>query len=154
MIVVTGTAPRCGTSAMMRLLLTEYQPHSYIEEFPSYVAREKNPEGFWDVKDALGTDHIPYEENTAIKLWAPHYSRVDPNDVKLVVVMHRDDIKQQYESIHSCAIAEGFGDSCTPEMISAMFATQQAGLETHFSETPQLRVRMASLREDPDSIIS
>ena len=49
MIVVTGTAPRCGTSAMMRALLKHYDPHSYAEAFPEYVAKEKNPLGYWDM---------------------------------------------------------------------------------------------------------
>jgi hypothetical protein len=154
MIVVTGTAPRCGTSAMMRLLLTEYKPHSYVEAFPSYVARDKNPEGFWDVKDAFGTDKIPYEEDAAIKLWAPHFPRVDADEVKLLVVMHRDNFKEQVDSIHSCAIAEGLADFCNAEVISSMFINQQTGIENTFNETPQLRVRMSTLREDPDSVIS
>ena len=72
MINVTGTAPRCGTSAMMRELLKEYKPHSYAQDFPDYVAREKNPEGFWDInkKYLYGDDPIPYEEACTLKMAA------------------------------------------------------------------------------------
>ena len=154
MIIVTGTAPRCGTSAMMRLLLEHYDAHSYIEPFPSYAAREKNPEGFWDLKGEhlFGTDPIP-SEDAAIKLWAPQFPRVDVEDVKLVIVMQRGDFLEQCKSIRSCAVAEGLPDP-DPALVARMFHNQQTGIESTFSETPMIRVQMESLRADPDSVIS
>jgi len=155
MIVVTGTAPRCGTSAMMRLLLQSFEAHSLAEAFPEYVAREKNPDGFWDMKkEALfSSEKIPYEENKVIKLWSPQFSRVDASKVKLVVLMTRDDFEAQVASIYNCAIAEGFAPP-TGEVISGMFQAQKEGIKSNFSNTQLLRVRMEDLREYPDQILS
>lgn len=155
MIVVTGTAPRCGTSAMMRELIKEYTPHSYSEKFPSYAAPEKNPEGFWDIKkEALFTDEIiPTEENSVIKLWYPQFNRLNIEDVKLVIVMTRSNFVEQVKSIRSCAIAEGSPDPA-PHEISRIFNNQQYGLDTIFNETPQIRIKMETLRKDPESVIS
>ena len=155
MIVVTGTAPRCGTSAMMRLLLTEFQPHSLTEAFPEYVARDKNPEGFWDIKkENLSSDEsIPHEEGTVIKVWAPQFPRLDIEKVKLVVLMTRDDFMAQVESIYHCAVAEGFAPP-TSEQISNMFMNQKEGIKSTFTNAQLLRVRMEDLREFPDRILS
>tara|TARA_B100001093_G_C26701482_1_gene959298 strand:+ start:156 stop:641 length:486 start_codon:yes stop_codon:yes gene_type:complete len=155
MIVVTGTAPRCGTSAMMRELLKEYKPHSYSEKFPSYAAPEKNPEGFWDIKkEALFTDDpIPTEEDSVIKLWHPQFSRINSDDVNLVIVMTRKNFYDQVQSIRSCAIAEGQIEP-SPKQISQIFKNQQQGLSSSFSETTQLRVNMETLKKDPESVIS
>jgi len=154
MIVVTGTAPRSGTSAMMRTLLKDYfNPHTYAEAFPSYVAREKNPEGFWDVKQehVFGSGSIPYEPDSVIKLWAPHFPRVNVKKVSLLVIMQRENFSEQIKSMHSCAIAEGL--PCNDQMISHMFKQQQEGINKYFTETPQLWVKMGTLREDPDSVV-
>jgi len=155
MIVVTGTAPRCGTSAMMRELIKEYKPHSYAQDFPDYVAREKNPEGFWDIRKErlFGDDPIPYEEDSVIKLWAPQFHRVEVQDIKLLIVMQRANFLHQIESMRSCAIAEGFLN-VEPSHLSMMFKSQKTGIEDTFSETPQIRIMMETLREDPDSVIS
>lgn len=155
MIVVTGSAPRCGTSAMMRLLLTEFNAHSMSEAFPEYVAKEKNPKGFWDIKkDYLFTDDpITYEEDSVIKLWAPHFHRIDADDVKLVILMTRDNLEEQAESIYYCAIAEGHSPP-TSEIISTLFRNQREGIKQHFSNTPLLRVRMEDLREYPEQVLS
>ena len=155
MIVVTGTAPRCGTSAMMRELLKEYKPHTYAQDFPDYVAREKNPEGFWDMnkKYLFGDDPIPYEEDSVIKLWSPHFNRAPVQDVKLLIVMQRENFLDQMKSMHSCAIAEGYS-SVEPHHLSMMFKNQKTGIDETFSETPQIRVMMETLREDPESVIS
>lgn len=153
MIVVTGTAPRCGTSAMMRALLQYYKPHSYVEQFPEYVATEKNPDGFWDLaKDKLHKN-IPYEKGTVVKLWAPSFKGIDSSKVKLLVVMSRKDFVKQVESMISCAIAEGFA-SPTPEQISQMFLNQKTGIDEHFPNTPKIRVEMETFKKDPDKIIS
>jgi hypothetical protein len=140
MIVVTGTAPRCGTSAMMRELLKEYKPHSYSEKFPAYSAKEKNPEGFWDIKkEALFTDElIPTEEDSVIKLWHPQFHRVNTSEV---------------QSIRSCAIAEGQLEP-SPKQISQLFRNQQQGISSIFNENTQLRVRMETLRKNPESVLS
>lgn len=155
MIIVTGTAARCGTSAMMRALLDDgYKPHSYSEKFPEYVAPEKNPEGFWDVKKEylFSSDPIPTED-AVIKLWGPQFHRVEVDDIEAVIVMHRSDIAAQAKSIRSCAIAEGLGD-LSPVQVAEMFRIQQDGLTKIFSETPQIRVNMDSLRADPQAVIS
>jgi hypothetical protein len=155
MIVVTGTAPRCGTSAMMRELLKEYKPHSYSEKFPAYSAKEKNPEGFWDIKkEALFTDElIPTEEDSVIKLWHPQFHRVNTSDVKLVIIMTRDSFIDQVQSIRSCAIAEGQLEP-SPKQISQLFRNQQQGISSIFNENTQLRVRMETLRKNPESVLS
>lgn len=155
MIIVTGTAPRCGTSAMMRELIKSHKPHSYAQDFPDYVAREKNPEGFWDInKEYLyGDDPIPYEEDSVLKLWSPHFPRVVVQDIKLLIVMQRTNFLDQIESMRSCAIAEGYS-AVEPHHLSMVFKNQKTGIDETFSETPQIRVKMETLREDPESVIS
>jgi hypothetical protein len=155
MIVVTGTAPRCGTSAMMRLLQTEFPVHSYAEEFPEYVAPEKNPEGFWDVKPSVVFDgeRIPYEEGTVIKLWAPQFKLIDTSKVKLLVIMQRENFMEQMKSIYSCALAEGLGP-LSPQQVSLMFNAQYQGIEEEFADTTKLRVKMNDLRSSPDDVLS
>ena len=155
MIVVTGTAPRCGTSAMMRLLLTEFPAHTYAEPFPSYVAEEKNPEGFWDLKPSviMNGEAIPYEEGSVVKLWAPQFKLIDASKIKLLVIMQRDNFMKQIESIYSCALAEGIGPM-SPQDISLMFRNQLRGIEGEFADTTKLRVKMSDLRSSPDDVLS
>ena len=153
MIVVTGTAPRCGTSAMMRALLEHYKPHSYASAFPEYVAREKNPEGFWDLdKDKLQST-IPYEEGSVVKLWSPSFPHLDVTKVKLLVVMSRNNFTHQVQSMVDCAVAEGLGP-LEPKQISQIFLNQKNGIDEHFADTPKVRVEMERFRQDPDEIIS
>ena len=153
MIVVTATAPRAGTSAMMRALLEHYKPHSYAEAFPEYVAREKNPDGFWDLaKDKLQAE-IPYEEGSVIKLWAPSFAGLDTSRVKLLVVMSRSNFTEQVQSMVDCAVAEGLG-VLEPKQISQIFLNQKNGIDGHFADTPKIRVDMERFRQDPDEIIS
>ena len=155
MIVVTGTAPRCGTSAMMRLLLTEFPAHTYAEPFPSYVAEEKNPEGFWDLKSSVIFDQelIPYEEGTVVKLWSPQFKLIDTSKVKLLVIMQRDNFMEQIQSIYSCALAEGI-PPLSPQDISMMFKNQSNGIQEEFADTTKLRVKMSDLRSSPDDVLS
>ena len=155
MIVVTGTAPRCGTSAMMRLLRTEFPAHSYAEQFPSYVAKEKNPEGFWDLKHStvFGQEQVPYEEGTVVKLWSPQFKLIDTSKVKLLVIMQRDNFMEQIESIYSCALAEGI-PPLSPQDISLMFKNQNHGIQEEFADTTKLRVKMSDLRSKPDDVLS
>ena len=155
MIVVTGTAPRCGTSAMMRLLLSEFPTHSYAEQFPSYVAEEKNPEGFWDLKPSVIFDQepIPYEEGTVVKLWSPQFKLIDTSKVKLLVIMQRDNSMEQIQSIYSCALAEGI-PPLSPQDISMMFKNQSNGIQEEFADTTKLRVKMSDLRSNPDDVLT
>ncbi len=155
MIVVTGTAPRCGTSAMMRLLLSEFPTHSYAEQFPSYVAEEKNPEGFWDLKPSVIFDQepIPYEEGTVVKLWSPQFKLIDTSKVKLLVIMQRDNFMEQIQSIYSCALAEGI-PPLSPQDISMMFKNQSNGIQEEFADTTKLRVKMSDLRSNPDDVLT
>lgn len=155
MIVVTGTAPRCGTSAMMRALLEHYEPHSYAEAFPEYVAKEKNPLGYWDMnKEKLfSADPIPTEECSVIKLWAPQFPRVQAEDIKLLVVMSRGDFDAQVKSIYHCAIAEGLAPP-SHELISGMFLNQKNGIDAFFKDVPKIRVEMDTFRDNPNPIIS
>lgn len=155
MIVVTGTAPRCGTSAMMRLLLSEFPTHSYAEQFPSYVAEEKNPEGFWDLKPSVIFDQepIPYEEGTVVKLWSPQFKLIDTSKVKLLVIMQRDNFMEQIQSIYSCALAEGI-PPLSPQDISMMFKNQGNGIQEEFADTTKLRVKMSDLRSNPDDVLT
>lgn len=155
MIVVTGTAPRCGTSAMMRLLLSEFPTHSYAEQFPSYVAEEKNPEGFWDLKPSVIFDQepIPYEEGTIVKLWSPQFKLIDTSKVKLLVIMQRDNFMEQIQSIYSCALAEGI-PPLSPQDISMMFKNQGNGIQEEFADTTKLRVKMSDLRSNPDDVLT
>jgi hypothetical protein len=154
MIVVTGSAPRCGTSAMMRLLVNEYKPHSYAELFPSYVAKEKNPEGYWDM-GLSGTQEqaIPYEKGSVIKLWAPMFTRIDATKVKLLVVMNRANFVDQVSSIYSTGISEGLGP-LSPRQISSLFHNQQSAIDKVFTDTPKLKVMMNDLRKNPGIILS
>ncbi len=153
MIIVTGTAPRCGTSAMMRTLLAEYKPHSYAKAFPSYTARDQNPEGFWDISQdfLFADDPIPTEEDAVLKLWAPQFHRISIEDVSLLVVMSRPNFIDQVESIHRCAVAEGF--TADDSIISSMFKNQRDGINTYFNETPTIRVNMETLREEPNMVL-
>lgn len=153
MIVVTGNAPRSGTSAMMRALLEHYKPHSYAEKFPAYVAKDLNPEGYWDIKKeyVVSEDPIPTEENTVIKLWAPMFHRVNTQDVKLFVFMQRNNFLEQVDSIERCAIAEGF--TMSSQEIAAVFTRQREYAADIFANTNTLVVDMENFREDPDLFI-
>lgn len=155
MIVVTGTAPRCGTSAMMRLLLKEFPAHSYLEQFPGYVAKEKNPEGYWDIKQEIVENpcEIPYEENSVIKLWSPMFKNLDTSKVDLLVIMQRKNYLEQIQSIYSCALAEGFSP-LSPAVITQLFENQLSGIEERFDTTTKLRVEMEDLRSKPDDVLS
>lgn len=155
MIVVTGTAPRCGTSAMMRLLLTEFKPHSMMEKFPSYTAKEMNPLGFWDIKkEELESDNpIPYEEGSVAKLWGAHFQRVDFDQVNLCIVMKRNNIEDQIKSTKKCAIAEGLGE-LNDEAIQYMFARQYQDVQEHFPKDKTIIVDMDHLRHYPDELLS
>lgn len=153
MIVVTGNAPRSGTSAMMRALVELYKPHSYAELFPEYVAKEQNPEGYWDVKkEHLWTDApIPTEENTVIKLWAPMFHRINVDDVKLLVFMDRADFMRQVNSIERTSSAEGF--TVDSKQIADMFINQRTRAQDIFKNTNTLVVDMESFRADPELFI-
>jgi hypothetical protein len=154
MIVVTGNAPRSGTSAMMRALLEYYEPHSYCEKFPAYVASICNPDGFWDLNEAeiTKTDSIPTEPNTVIKLWANHLRRVNADDVKVLVHMVRRDFQAQVQSIFKTAIAEGFRPD--PETVSKLFITQDYLINELFVNTPKIVVDMEDFRKNPKQFIS
>ena len=155
MILVTGTAPRCGTSAMMRELIKHYKPHSYAQRFPDYVAVHKNPEGFWDIQmDKLFIeDPIPTEEKTVLKLWSPQFSRINSDSVKLMVIMFRKDLEAQVKSISECALAEG-SECPTEQHIKQMFINQQTGINRYFKNVPKLGVEMETFREHSKAIIS
>ena len=88
-----------------------------------------------------------------LKLWSPHFSRVVVRDIKLLIVMQRENFLDQIESMRSCAIAEGYS-AVEPHHLSMMFKNQKTGIDETFSETPQIRVKMETLREDPESVIS
>lgn len=151
MILVTGAAPRTGTSAMMRALIEHFKPHSFLEKFPTYVAKSQNPEGFWDIaQDKFGQDLIPDEPNTVIKLWAPHFERVDPDTIQHIVWMHRLDFNNHVRSMHECASAEGYSIDST--IIAKIFINQQKGLE-RFKTIPRTIVPMEEFREDPEFFI-
>jgi hypothetical protein len=139
---------------MMRALIDIYEPHSYLEAFPEYVAEDMNPEGFWDLRKDSLTEPIPHEEGSVVKLWAPQYGNVDASKVKLVVWMQRRDIRQQVASILKCGEAEGFGQ-LPSHLIAKMFEDQYRGVyETYFKETPKVVVDMEDFRENPDHYLN
>lgn len=111
-IVVTGIGPRSGTSAMMRTLISwGWEPHECVEPFPTYVAHECNPKGYWDMTvEWLQRDDliVSLGEKEVAKVWSPIFPRVDWSTVDLIVVMHREDQDAQLRSIHKTAKAEGF----------------------------------------------
>lgn len=153
MIVVTGNAPRSGTSAMMRALLEHYEPHSYLEQFPEYVAKERNPEGYWDLKKehATSSDPIPTESGRVIKLWAPMFDRINVDDVHTLVYMQRNDFVKQVDSIRDTALAEGF--TVDSDMIAKMFINQRNRTQEIFNKTHTIVVDMENFREDPSLFI-
>ena len=155
MILVTGTAPRCGTSAMMRALIQYYKPHSYSQAFPEYVAKHMNPEGYWDIEKGklFSEEQIPTEENSVLKLWAPQFPRVKAEDVKLLVVMSRKNFYDQIKSLCACAVAEGL-EYPSDHQISQMFLNQKIGIDSYFKDTPKIRVDMETFRDNPEPIIS
>lgn len=154
-IVVTGIGPRCGTSAMMRLLINNgWDPHSVAEQFPHYVAREKNPEGFWDVSKTYldNTTPIALKANECIKLWDPHFSYIDWATVDLMIVMHRQDYSKQLRSIYKCAKAEGL--DMTAKQYSELFTTAHANIKEVSNLVKQLRIPMRYLRGSPKSVLT
>ena len=110
-IVVTGIGPRSGTSAMMRTLISwGWEPHESVEPFPTYVAHECNPKGYWDMTvEWLQRDDliVSLGEKEVSKVWSPIFPRVDWSTVDLIVVMHREDQEAQLRSIRKTAEAEG-----------------------------------------------
>ena len=154
MIVVTGNAPRAGTSAMMRALIEHYEPHSYAEQVPDYVAPEKNPEGYWDVagEHRNGDKRIPYEKDSVIKLWAHQFHRVQEKDVDLVVLMWRNNFLEQIQSIYVTAAAQGL-PPLTPAHISQMYINQKECLAAFFGNTETLIVPMEEFREEPEYFV-
>ena len=154
MIIVTGTAPRAGTSAMMRALLETNKAHSLAEKFPNWCAPEKNPEGFWDISlEAKNSeDPIPTEQ-AVIKLWATAFHRVDVSAVDLVVVMRRDDFVGQVDSIVKTGEAQGLPE-ITHQHISNMFLNQYECVEKYFADVPKLVVTMEKFRNNPEQALT
>lgn len=154
MIIVTGTAPRCGTSAMMRELIRSYKPHSSAEQHPSWTAPEMNPKGYWDLSLAYrdGDKPIVAEPNSVIKLWATQFHRVDPDAVSLVVVMRRSNFTHQVDSIIKTARAQGLPE-LTRAHISHMFLNQNQCLEKYFDTVPRLDILMEDFRDKPEYFI-
>ncbi len=155
MILVTGTAPRCGTSAMMRELIKTCKPHSIIEPHPTWTAKDMNPLGHWEISDEHLHSSLPIEkeEHTVIKLWANLFHRLNPADIDLVVHMQRKDFTEQVMSIVKTAEAQGL-PTLTRKQISNFFINQHQCLEKYFSETPQITVVMEDFREDPEFFIA
>lgn len=151
MIVVTGSGPRTGTSAMMRAL---GNPHSYAVPFPGYAAREMNPEGFYDIRDDVLFEHkdIPYEENTVIKLWGPQFEQFDCSKAELLVVMTRSNFVEHIDSIAKCARAEGHEP--TSKKIAWIFKNQLDMIDKHFADTPKMYIDMEEFRSNPDYFIT
>ena len=154
MILVTGLAPRSGTSAMMRALTKIYKTHSCIEQYPSWTAREMNPNGFWDIclEQRDGDEPIVTEEHTVLKLWSPQFHRVDPEAVDLIVQMTRSDFIGQVNSIVKTAKAQGLPE-LTPQHISHMFLNQRECLEKYFPYVDRLIVPMEEFRLSPDKFL-
>lgn len=154
MILVTGTAPRCGTSAMMRELIKLYKPHSSLEAHPSWTAHEMNPKGYWDLslENRDGNEPIEAEPNSVIKLWATQFHRLDPDDVELVVVMNRSNFSHQVNSIIKTARAQGLPE-LTRAHITHMFLNQNQCLEKYFDAVPRLNILMEDFRDSPDDFI-
>ena len=153
-IVVTGIAPRCGTSAMMRLLIKNgWTTHSITEQFPAYVAREENPEGFWDVSEKYLNQATPIAlgNNECIKLWDPHFQYMDWTTVDLMIVMHRPDFIKQINSITQCSKAEGL--NLTAKQCAEMFTNSHQNVEAVSDIVPQLRIPMKYLRGAPKSVL-
>lgn len=153
-IVVTGVAPRCGTSAMMRLLIDNgWQPHALAEQFPGYVAKDQNPLGFWDVSETYldAPTPIALEQNQCIKLWDSHFINVDWSTVDLMIVMHRPDLQTQLASIHRCAKAEGLNLSA--KQYSQMFLNANNNINAVSGLVDQLRIPMRYLRGAPKSVL-
>lgn len=153
-IVVTGIAPRCGTSAMMRILLDNgWQSHSHAEQFPSYTVKAKNPKGFWDVSQEFVENPTPIAmgDNECIKLWYPHFNLVDWSTVDLMVVMHRTDFVQQLSSIKKCAGAEGL--TLTAKQYAEMFTNSNKYINNVQDSVKQLKVPMRYLRGSPKSVL-
>lgn len=151
--VVTGIGPRSGTSAMMRLLISSgMEPHRMAEAFPSYVAPEKNPEGFWDIRfeDALSDEVIQLEDNEVIKLWSPFYRRVDWETVDRLIVMHRADRVAQIESMLSTAEAEGA--EASPHKIEQLF-WEPTVLIKDLPISP-IYIETEDLRSDPEGALT
>ncbi len=155
MILVTGTAPRCGTSAMMRELIKICKPHSAIEAHPTWTAKEMNPLGYWDIsaEHLSSSASIATEEHTVIKLWANFFHRLDPAGVDLVVQMQRKNFAEQVLSIIKTAEAQGL-PTLTRKQLSNFFINQHQCLEKYFSETPQITIMMEDFREDPKYFIN
>lgn len=154
-VVVTGIGPRCGTSAMMRLLINNgWDPHSVAEQFPHYVAREKNPEGFWDVsKTYLETPTpITLGVNQCIKLWHPYFSYIDWTTVDLMVILHRQDFIKQFKSTDKCAKAEGY--HMTIQQYSEILTAVHKNIKEISSLVKQLRIPMRYLRGSPNSVLT
>ncbi|MCP4742037.1 MAG: hypothetical protein GY871_07410 [Actinomycetales bacterium] len=151
-IVITGIGPRCGTSAAMREVISRgYTPHRLAEKFPSYTAAERNPLGFWDISlDALESDEtFALGENEAIKLWSPQFKRVDWTTVDQVIVMWREDITSQIESILLTAEAEGFTPS--NEQVERMFWEPRVLLKD--IDVPKQFIEIEDLRLDPYGVL-
>ena len=142
-IVVTGVAPRCGTSAMMQLLLTNgWNPHAVVEQFPRYVAPSENPKGFWDVSDdyRTGATDIALNENECIKLWFPMFKHMDWTTV----------IKQR-ASILRCAKAERL--ALTVKQSAQMFVEANKNINELSDLVKQLKIPMRYLRGSPNSVL-
>lgn len=145
-IVVTGIGPRSGTSAMMRELIDAgYKPHRYAEAFPTYVAPAKNPEGYYDLSLDFLLDpdaKISLGVTEVVKVWSPQFRQVDWSTVGRVIVMYRNDIPAQLESILETAEAEGLELSDT--RIERMFweprvLLRDLDVPVTYVETEQLR---------------
>ena len=153
-IVVTGVAPRCGTSAVMRLLLENgWEPHESLEKFPEYVAPEQNPDGFWDVSNEvrLGLPQLAMTGNECIKLWYPMFDLMDWTTVDLLLIMHRKDYVKQIKSILKCAVAEGLDVPLS--RWPRVFNETNEAINTLDETVQQLRIPMPYLRSHPKSVL-
>lgn len=152
-ILVTGIGARCGTSAMMRTLLSDgMTPSPAAEKFPSYCAPSKNPEGFWDLSPETiqSTEAIRLEENEIVKVFSYFYYQVDWSTVDLMVVMYRNDREAQITSMHETALAEGF--EATPAMVDRMLRDPHDLLD-HIP-SPTIYIEIEELRSNPELVLS
>ena len=155
-IIVTGLAPRCGTSAMMRLLLDNgWSPSPVSEKFPEYVAPEMNPDGFWDVTKEWGENptSVSLKKSECVKLWYQHFPYVDPKSVDLIIAMYREDEDQQTASIYKCAAAEKV-EGWSDDLIDRARRLTPFLAKASFPSVPMLSVETEELRSNPEIIIS
>lgn len=97
MIVVSGVAPRTGTSFVMHCLKTKGYPVYGHKHLNGYTVRDHNPDGYYDLYPYEANPDNNYIANKIVKLWCPSYYFF--KNIDKFILLERKDKDKQLESM-------------------------------------------------------